>query len=813
MAHSFFEFRIINQAENKMEFDSRLEVVFVLTGKGSLRLQQSNAYYQLKKGDIFVINQFQTRSIAMTENSLAISLYIDTDFIVKSAPEIGTFYFECKSFLYGDHEQQLFDNLREAFAQVFYCFFKTETGLSIEMRSKVFEMLVILFNSFLDQNHLQQITGHDQLRQVLYYVHKNYQNAISLRDISYHVALSDAYLSRMFKSYVNQTLSDYITELRIAHAQTMLLTDRTITDIAYESGFPSHNAMISAFKKFKGLTPKQYREEACIQKKTSPTEQFIVDGFSTAFGLLLSYLDEYTKKKSGPRPDIQEVFVNTRQTIGDTPKSWKRIVNIGYAKTVLKKQVQQQVELLQKKVGFEYLRIKGLLDDDMMVYSYGIDGSLQINYIYVDEVIDFILDMKAKPFIEIGHMPSLLAQSTIYKIRQGSVLSPTKNLDAWFELILSLMNHLKNRYGQEQLSSWLFSPWISADYVALNIFSEADYQNTYLKSFRAIKNTIPNAKICGPGSILTSRDRLRCFLNIAKQENALPDIISLKSYASVEPKDEEEALDLNVTPDAFPFAVSKDENYLATHYHEVVSVLKELDLDHLPVLIEEWSNNVWQRDLANDTLYKSCYVFKNVLQSSGFYYGLAYQTLNDQLDEVPPSKDIFCGGFGIFTRNSIPKSVFYAYQLLAKQGDKLLMQGDGYYVCKSKEAYQIYLYNYTHYDMLYRYRHTTNLSLTERYGVFNKKDDLSYHFQLTALDKGYYEIVHHTIDDKHGSAYDVWLAMGAPSVLSDSEREYLVSKSWPEYCKKSVNTEGVINISTNLKPHHLKLIEIRKINQ
>lgn len=35
-------------------------------------------------------------------------------------------------------------------------------------------------------------------------------------------------------------------------------------------------------------------------------------------------------------------------------------------------------------------------------------------------------------------------------------------------------------------------------------------------------------------------------------------------------------------------------------------------------------------------------------------------------------------------------------------GDRLLCRGEGYYITRSEEEIQIFLYNYSHYDLLYR---------------------------------------------------------------------------------------------------------------
>lgn len=170
--------------------------------------------------------------------------------------------------------------------------------------------------------------------------------------------------------------------------------------------------------------------------------------------------------------------------------------------------------------------------------------------------------------------------------------------------------------------------------------------------------------------------------------------------------------------ESFPFAVSEDENFLAHTAAEIRRVLKRDGMENRPLILEEWSNNIWQRDLCNDTCYKSAYLFKNILENNQNLNAKGYFALNDRLDEVPPSAEVFHGGFGLFTQDDIPKSACLAMELLAQLGDKLLQQGEGYLVSQRGEELQIFLYNYSHYDLLYRYRHVANISRTNREQVF-----------------------------------------------------------------------------------------------
>ncbi len=87
----------------------------------------------------------------------------------------------------------------------------------------------------------------------------------------------------------------------------------------------------------------------------------------------------------------------------------------------------------------------------------------------------------------------------------------------------------------------------------------------------------------------------------------------------------------------------------------------------------------------------------------------------------------------LFTMNGIPKAVCTALRLLGRMGSRLVKRGDAIFIStEPRKQSQIYLYNYVHYDMLYRYRHTVNISAPEQvpriqYGesryFFNSKAD------------------------------------------------------------------------------------------
>ena len=85
---------------------------------------------------------------------------------------------------------------------------------------------------------------------------------LSLDTVADALNMSPVYLGRLFKKYVSKSLTDYINEVRIAKAELLLRdTDKLIANIAVETGFAGNSYFGKVFKKYKGVSPNEYRSK------------------------------------------------------------------------------------------------------------------------------------------------------------------------------------------------------------------------------------------------------------------------------------------------------------------------------------------------------------------------------------------------------------------------------------------------------------------------------------------------------------------------------------------------------------------------
>ena len=78
-----------------------------------------------------------------------------------------------------------------------------------------------------------------------------------------HAKLNPAYGRALFKKTVGTSLHQFLTNLRLEHAKSMLAnSDALILDVALECGFGSISRFHAVFKERIGSTPKTFRQKA-----------------------------------------------------------------------------------------------------------------------------------------------------------------------------------------------------------------------------------------------------------------------------------------------------------------------------------------------------------------------------------------------------------------------------------------------------------------------------------------------------------------------------------------------------------------------
>ncbi|MDC6352731.1 AraC family transcriptional regulator [Zeaxanthinibacter sp. PT1] len=108
----------------------------------------------------------------------------------------------------------------------------------------------------------------DKVKLLYDYVHQNFSSRISLNDMAELMNMSNVSFNRFIKRSTGKTLVEYVNEVRVGYASRWLIEkDLSISEIAFSSGFNSIANFNRVFRKMKGQTPTDFRNEFSNLKK------------------------------------------------------------------------------------------------------------------------------------------------------------------------------------------------------------------------------------------------------------------------------------------------------------------------------------------------------------------------------------------------------------------------------------------------------------------------------------------------------------------------------------------------------------------
>ena len=106
-----------------------------------------------------------------------------------------------------------------------------------------------------------RVTDRPRIDRTLEFIHKHYETDISINDLAELAALSISGLHRLFKRHTRLTVGEYIAQLRIGKACSLLVsTEKPISCIADEVGYTNLSHFNRQFLAIKQMTPREFRK-------------------------------------------------------------------------------------------------------------------------------------------------------------------------------------------------------------------------------------------------------------------------------------------------------------------------------------------------------------------------------------------------------------------------------------------------------------------------------------------------------------------------------------------------------------------------
>ncbi len=142
---------------------------------------------------------------------------------------------------------------------IFESFAKRDSGYEFEIISAIYKIAYYaLQNQDTPINNVEYRV--DKIKPSILYIEENFSSSISLTELARECSMSANYFCKVFKDVTGQTPVEYMTTYRIEAACEMLLSGISVTDTAYDCGFNDLSYFINVFKRYMGISPKQYAQ-------------------------------------------------------------------------------------------------------------------------------------------------------------------------------------------------------------------------------------------------------------------------------------------------------------------------------------------------------------------------------------------------------------------------------------------------------------------------------------------------------------------------------------------------------------------------
>lgn len=759
-------------------YDKDLRILYNL--KGNLYVEINSEKYKVKENEWIIINSYefgmvQSKEIEMT---MYFEITIDTLFINKLYKDFSHITFH--SFLKKDKFFQEIDmNLKKYIYEILKISIDESTSKNLMILEDLMKLIMYLINNLKVNKIMEEKTYPQKKRiiDILNYIEENYSSEnLTTLEIAEHVNLSQQHLLKIFRENFNVTLSDYINSLRIRKSLSSLIyTNKAIIEIAIENGFNDNKNYTRVFKKQLGLTPGNFRNISALKNikySSYDKNQIELKNLIENIGKQLEFV-ENVKELNAEIINIDLEKVEEKKIT----HYWNDVLYIGEASEIFQLEIQKQISQLKFDLNPKYAKITGILNDELNIYNENNLGITSYNFIKIGKIIDFLLNQKMKPFINIGFMPKKLAEQEIYIFSSNINVSFPKEMEKWKLLINSLIRYFVEKYGEEEVLSWYFEIWENPHIKKL-YWDDLDERFFVLfkETYNSIKEVSSKIKVGSPKiNYKINKSWTKKFFDYIKKENISLDFISLSYYEINNLPQEKNSELIN--------EMIKTENQFYNENNSpkvIIQEFKNYYSKNIDIIISEWNYDILP-NINNDNCKKNIFIVNEVVKNLG---SLKYLVYSNSL-EVLKEKDIFNGNTSFYLFNKLKKSSLNAFILLNKLGTILIEKGKNYCITRKNEEIQILLYG-------------------------NEKDNKEIILKLENLKNGKYQIKKFFLNSQSGSVYEEWEKMGKPSNISNDIYDFLRMKGYMNIKFEELIVENeILSIKERLEENSIVLMEIK----
>lgn len=167
----------------------------------------------------------------------------------------------------------------------------------------------------------------ERILRVLVHIQDHLDEAVSLEELAAIAHFSPYHFHRIFRGMVGESVMEYVRRLRLERAAHHLkFGDRSVTHIAFQAGYETHEAFTRAFGAMFGQSPSHFRE----QHRTLPLQPAAWETHSHPDGRLKKYLNAQESRPSLAArivsiPTMRVAFMRHVGPYGEVGQTWGKL--------------------------------------------------------------------------------------------------------------------------------------------------------------------------------------------------------------------------------------------------------------------------------------------------------------------------------------------------------------------------------------------------------------------------------------------------------------------------------------------------------
>ena len=203
--------------------------------KGSVTATLKNKSLLLKENDFFTVPPFMPHAVSLTDTSVLVSLCMDKSFVEDYSSHNGT---EILEMLLSPKTQKWITTL--------------QTELLLQAVSYVYE----LHDTHKEVN--SPVAMENDMLILCDRLMNHFSDSLPLDSLARYLYISKYYLIRKCKKNFGLTPHKFHLQNRIRKAQTLLFTNKSVTEASMDTGFYDQSHFDRAFKNIVGISPTEY---------------------------------------------------------------------------------------------------------------------------------------------------------------------------------------------------------------------------------------------------------------------------------------------------------------------------------------------------------------------------------------------------------------------------------------------------------------------------------------------------------------------------------------------------------------------------